>query len=1207
MKLSYTLLKLFMFFLFFWNYPNNVHSEGAKEISVSGHQVNLYLCNDYVTFCNNGGLRNPFAIYDCAEPDRLYFSTAGTNEIVYMGFQQGTDIGNNNHLVFRIRDLAGNIVYPETTVPIAGTGYIANIGQADVGPFQIYGSGGYTAFDWHPATPELFYLEFMRKNSSNTNLTGGFTINMIDITVYDSVALQVKPGRLYSKAWQFYQEGNLSNAGTGYYGTNYIYSSDSIVTSAVFQDLRGGIWVQFCNQWGCANTGNFTNDRKSLHNQQAFVPEYPIFVNSPDSLLYPSATTLGQIVPPDPYGDRNCNNGNIIFHVNVNKAGNAECDLTFPLPYTTRILTNNVTIGENLITWNGLDGSGIPVPNNVQVTFTVKYINGLTNLPLYDVEFNLFGFTIGLVRPASSSTPLVYWDDSNIPAGTTNFLGCLSPPGCHSWNGPPNGFGNLNTINTWWYNVSTTTLPVTINEFRGPQPLVILQAPPQSYCAGTNGVFFSVTPDPNTDVYNWGYTGTGATITHINPGDAFITVNFAANATSGSIIIYGTNTNCINPGQTSSLPVTIKPAPSVNPPFTKSICSGTSTNITLTSTPSGAIFSWTTPPPGCSANILACPVGLNNATIINDLLSVTDLNPGMVQYYITPDLNGCSGLLHIDTVTVSPLPDVMINSTTPSICSGQTTNIHLSSTVPGTTFSWTASASSFNLTGFAYSGNGDILQTITNSGFTTETVTFTITPTNNGCVNPNPTSYIVTVFPLPDVSINPSNPSQCSGQTTNILLTSSVTGATFSWTATGGSPNITGFSNGAGNVISQTLTSSSAVQETVTYHVSVTANGCPGSSHDVVVQVNPKPHLTNNPMSDTICSGNTTNILLTSSVAGATFSWTASLSSGNVTGFSNGTGSTISQTLVNTLPFSGVVNYSIVPTAGSCLGADTIYHVAVKPSPNLTTSPMTAQICSGTMTNITLTSDVTGATFSWTATGSSANVSGFAAGSGLTIVQTLVNSGFNTESVTYHITASAAGCQGPITDFVVIVHPVADVYFTPPAQTLCSGVNSNIQLLSHVAGATFAWTASGSSLNVSGFSPGNGNAIQQTLTNSGFSIENVNYAVTPSANGCTGILNHVIVTVDPSPMVSLTSCWDVVTTTNAQSFKLKGGVPLGGTYSGAGVNTGIFYPGIAGTGGHTISYSYVNGFSCSGNANQTIYRNGSFSFCLWKPCNRCPR
>jgi len=66
-----------------------------------------------------------------------------------------------------------------------------------------------------------------------------------------------------------------------------------------------------------------------------------------------------------------------------------------------------------------------------------------------------------------------------------------------------------------------------------------------------------------------------------------------------------------------------------------------------------------------------------------------------------------------------------------------------------------------------------------------------------------------------------------------------------------------------------------------------------------------------------------------------------------------------------------------------------------------------------------------------------------------------------------------------------------------------------------------------------------------------------------------------------SPAVSFTACFDTITTTNAKPFKLKGGIPLGGTYSGPGVTNGIFYPAVAGVGTHQINYSYTNAALCT--------------------------
>src|ERR1035438_1127891 len=154
MKFPGTSLILLFFFLLLWNYPNSVRSEGSKEIYVGAYNTWLYMCTDNVNHCPNGGVRTPFACYGCLDQDRLYFVTGSNNETVFMGFQAAIEnFPNNNHVVFQIRNLAGTIVYPEISLPTSGTGFISTINEARVGPFQIYGAGGYTAIDFHVPTP----------------------------------------------------------------------------------------------------------------------------------------------------------------------------------------------------------------------------------------------------------------------------------------------------------------------------------------------------------------------------------------------------------------------------------------------------------------------------------------------------------------------------------------------------------------------------------------------------------------------------------------------------------------------------------------------------------------------------------------------------------------------------------------------------------------------------------------------------------------------------------------------------------------------------------------------------------------------------------------------------------------------------------------------------------------------------------------------
>jgi uncharacterized protein (TIGR02145 family) len=101
----------------------------------------------------------------------------------------------------------------------------------------------------------------------------------------------------------------------------------------------------------------------------------------------------------------------------------------------------------------------------------------------------------------------------------------------------------------------------------------------------------------------------------------------------------------------------------------------------------------------------------------------------------------------------------------------------------------------------------------------------------------------------------------------------------------------------------------------------------------------------------------------------------------------------------------------------------------------------------------------------------------------------------------------------------------------------------------------------------------------------------------PHANGCLGSNTNVVILVAPIPAVTFTPCTDITTSTDAKPFTLKGGLPLGGTYSGFGVNAGIFYPSLAGPGSHTISYSYtsINGCSAGSSLNITVVGAPAFS------------
>ena len=90
------------------------------------------------------------------------------------------------------------------------------------------------------------------------------------------------------------------------------------------------------------------------------------------------------------------------------------------------------------------------------------------------------------------------------------------------------------------------------------------------------------------------------------------------------------------------------------------------------------------------------------------------------------------------------------------------------------------------------------------------------------------------------------------------------------------------------------------------------------------------------------------------------------------------------------------------------------------------------------------------------------------------------------------------------------------------------------------------------------------------------------------ANGCTNSATRDI-TVNALPVVSFAAIDPVCV--NAEDFILNQGSPAGGTYSGTGVSGNVFSPATAGSGTHTITYTYTDANGCTNSATRDITVN----------------
>ena len=250
-----------------------------------------------------------------------------------------------------------------------------------------------------------------------------------------------------------------------------------------------------------------------------------------------------------------------------------------------------------------------------------------------------------------------------------------------------------------------------------------------------------------------------------------------------------------------------------------------------------------------------------------------------------------------------------------------------------------------------------------------------------------------------------------------------------------------------------------------TYTVTVTDGNGFTASDDIDVIVHPIPDVTPTPASETICSGDATNIALSGSVTGTAFNWTVSQS--GVTGATNGSGTSIAQTLTATGTTPGTVTYSITPSANGCTGTTVDVTVTVNPEPSVNT--VTDQELCHNESTTAITFAGTATDFQWTNDNPSIGLAG--SGTGNIAAFTAINTSGTPEVATITVTPiySNGGetCSGTTEEFTItvnpIVHPAVQITIVGSA-TICEGETA--EFTSNVTGTgvytpTYQWQING--------------------------------------------------------------------------------------------------------------------------------------------------
>ena len=472
--------------------------------------------------------------------------------------------------------------------------------------------------------------------------------------------------------------------------------------------------------------------------------------------------------------------------------------------------------------------------------------------------------------------------------------------------------------------------------------------------------------------------------------------------------------------------------------------------------------------------------------------------------YTIPASNGSSVLTTNTTVIVNPAPsieffysDICVNST------NSTPNFYQGSVL--------------NLGGFFSSESGLLINFTTGEinpsiyGVGTYMITYTI-PDSNGCPSMSYSTFI-TINPIPTATISGTR-TICFGELATVFF-NGTPNASVTYTVDGGAIQTIVLDN-AGNATLTTSPFANCTYSLVSVSSNVNSWCYQQISGIAVITVIPRPTVTASFDSQTICSGVTAYIPLTSSTPGTIFSW--NVMANNVIGATSGNGNTIAQTLTTTGTLPGTVTYIITPYNynNGCVGEQISIPITVNPIPVVTASSSNQTICSGNITIIHLSSSVTGTTFSWTAV--EYNVVGASPGSGNLIFQTLTTAGNSRGTVTYTIIPSNNGCLGEPTIATVDVNPFPTV-IVPTNATYSNNATVPASYFGSTSqGESFYWT--NDNINIGLAANGSGNITSFTARNTTNAPITANITVTPSSvNGCIGNPSTYSITVLPTTTI----------------------------------------------------------------------------------------
>ena len=502
-------------------------------------------------------------------------------------------------------------------------------------------------------------------------------------------------------------------------------------------------------------------------------------------------------------------------------------------------------------------------------------------------------------------------------------------------------------------------------------------------------------------------------------------------------------------------------------------------------------------------------------------------------YYVETNENGITSARTPVTVAVNTMPVPPIVKSIPA-CSGGTATL-------------TASGSAGIFRWYDMPVGGTLLSD--SASLTTPVLTAPATyyaEAIKGTCSSERVRVDVAISPVPQIT-SLSSGAVCSSTAFNYNITADHQGVTFQWSRAA----VTGISNAVVNnitspTINETLINTTGNAINVIYTIIPTLGNCSGQPFNYTVTVNPTPVVMGHTR-DTICDYTTDNYAINFNTSNTSFTWSRAA----VTGISNlpvsgQAAGTIREVLFNTTNLPVNVTYVINYSTSSCQGTPFNLIITVNPQA-VVTSALSTQACSGSPEDYQITSNIPGATYSWSRDVVD-NITNPAVSNQTSPVinETLISTSQNPVGVKYVIIPITNGCPGTPYDYFAVVNPPVPVVVANANSPVCQASTIHLST-TPVTGAAYLWTGP------NGFSSTDQNPVIANVTaaNAG------TYTLVLTIKGCSTIPATVDVNVDKPPLAKAGPDISHVCVTNTS-------IPLAGSITG-GTTTGIWSTSGTGT------------------------------------------